>query len=235
MVSQGLAPESLLDSYEIERRAIADDVLANVKALNERLISYSQLPEAERDRLYRHTYVPEAERLKTMRHMAELDLDYRKSPICADYRHSVGADEQAAGGLHAGAEAVDAGPLEVDGRHLTAFDLFAGPHLTLLLLAGTEDHGRRHANTIQLADEVARVYGDLIRVSIVLPADADAAAFDDVPATIVRDLDGTMHERYGAQAGQTFLIRPDGYVGWCSDRPSLTALRDYLAKVLVCP
>jgi len=55
-----------------------------------------------------------------------------------------------------------------------------------------------------------------------------------VPATVVRDLEGRMHERYGAAAGRTFLIRPDGYVCWCSERPSLVAFRDYLAKVFVC-
>jgi hypothetical protein len=55
-----------------------------------------------------------------------------------------------------------------------------------------------------------------------------------VPATIVRDLEDAMHKRYGARAGRSYLVRPDGYIGWCSERPSLTAFRDYLARVLVC-
>jgi hypothetical protein len=192
------------------------------------------LPEGERDRLYRHAYIPEANRLKTLLHMEELDLDYRKSPICMEYRHSPEGGERPNAAPHAGAEAVDAGPLEVDGQKLTTFELLAGPHHTLFVFAGTEGRGRRQENVVALAGEVARVYGDLIRACIVLPADVDAAAFADVPATIVRDLEDVMHERYGAAAGRTFLIRPDGYVGWCSERPSLTALRDYLARVLTC-
>jgi len=235
LVSQGLAPESLLDSYESERRAVGEDVVASTKKMSEQALAYAGLDEAARDRLYRYAVIPDADRLRRLRHLAALDLDYRKSPVCMEYRHSPDDGAEADGALHAGAEAVDAGPLEVDGRQLTAFDLFAGPHVTLLLFAGTEEHGRRLAHAVELAGEVVRVYGDLIRVCMVLPADAEPAAFEGAPATIVRDLGGTMHERYGAHAGRTFFIRPDGYVGWCSERPSLAALRDYLAKVFVCP
>lgn len=233
LVSQGRAPQSLVDSYEKERRAVAADVLAMTKAAAKRILSYSSLPAEERPLRYAHAHLPEAERLRSLRKQEELDLDYRKSPICVEYRHSPNVDERPAGAPHAGAEAVDAGPLEADGRRLTAFDLFAGPLHTLLLFLGAG--GRQQANAVRLAGEVARVYDDLIRVCLVLPADADAAAFKDVPATIVRDLEGRMHERYGAAAGRSYLIRPDGYVGWCSERPSLTAFRDYLARVFVCP
>jgi len=44
-----------------------------------------------------------------------------------------------------------------------------------------------------------------------------------------------MQERYDAGAGSSFLVRPDGYIGWCGKHPSLVAFRDYLEKVLVCP
>jgi len=145
LVSQGKSPASLLDSYESERRAIASDVLAATKAVTERMLSYSKLPERERDRRYRHAYIPEASRLKTLLHTAELDLDYRKSPICMEYRHSLEGGEQTSGAPHAGAEAVDAGPLEVEGRRLTTFELLAGPHHTLLLFTGAQGRGRRQA------------------------------------------------------------------------------------------
>jgi hypothetical protein len=225
----------LLDSYDKERRAIAGDVLATTRSLTERMTSFGNFAEADRDRLYRDAHVPEADRLKAAQHTAELDLDYRKSPISVEHWHNAHAPGQPDGAPHAGAEAVDAGPLEVDGRHLTAFELFAGPQHTLLLFAGGEWSGRRQANALRLASEVVRVYGDLIRVCFVLLADTDKTEFAKTKATIVRDIEGRMHERYCAEPGRTYLVRPDGYVGWRSDRPSLIALRDYLAKVLVCP
>ena len=235
LVSQGRALESLLDSYEKERRAIGRDVLATTKSMAERVMSFGNFSETDRDRLYRHAHVPEADRLKAARHAAELDLDYRRSPISVENRHNAHAPGQPDGAPHAGAEAVDAGPLEADGRHLTAFELFAGPQHTLLLFTGGELSGRRQANALRLASEVVRVYGDLIRVCFVLLADTDITEFAKTEATIVRDIEGRMHERYCAEPGRSYLIRPDGYVGWRSDRPSLIALRDYLAKVFVRP
>jgi len=235
LVSQGVAPESLLGSYEKERRSVAADVLTMTQTATEQLFSYSKLPDEERARRYTDAHVPEAERAQTIRKREELHLDYRKSPICVEYRHSVEGEAQPNGALHAGAEALDAGPLEVDGQRLTAFNLFAGPHHTLLLFAAVDGRDRRHANVVHLADEVARVYGDLIQVCLVLPPDGDAAAFADVPATIVCDLEGRMHDRYAGTAGRVYFIRPDGYVGWRSERPSLMRFRDYLAKVFVCP
>lgn len=234
LVSQGQAPESLLDSYEKERHAIARDVLDTTKAMADRVLSYGQYPEDERDRLYRHAHVPEAKRLKAITHIAELDLDYRKSPICIEYRHSHETDDGMPKGPHAGAEALDAGPLQVDGQTLSLFDLISGPLHTLLLFADEDGHGRRHSNAVHLAVEVARVYGDLIQVYMVLPDGADGTAFEGVPARLVRDREGAMRARYDGHPGRSYLIRPDGYIGWCSDRPSLPALRDYLARVFVC-
>ena len=228
LVSLGRAPQSLLDSYERERRNVAKDVLAMTKGLTEHLTSYAQLSEATRDHLYRHVHLPEADRLGLARHIEELDLDYRRSPICSEL---AGTRARLEGGPHAGAEAVDAGPLQVEGRSLSLFELIAGPRHTLLLLVGREGSRQTNAGSANLAAEVVRVYGDLVQVCIVLPANADDRAFTRGSATIVRDLEAALHDRYGAHGGGLYLIRPDGYIGWRSDRPSLIALRDHLANL----
>jgi 2-polyprenyl-6-methoxyphenol hydroxylase-like FAD-dependent oxidoreductase len=234
LVSVGSAPESLLDSYDTERRAIGADVVAMTKSLAERAYSYSGLSAKERDRNYRHVYVPEAERLSGVRHMEELDLDYRKSPICVEHGLARDRGDGQVVAPHAGAQAIEVGPLEVNGEKLSLFGLIAGPYHTLLLFAASHGQGQA-ANVVHLADEVMRVYGDLIQVCVVIPADSDAPALAGTAAKIVRDLEGAMHDRYAAHAGHTYFIRPDGYVAWRSRQPTLTAFRDYLAKVLVCP
>jgi hypothetical protein len=232
LVCRGRAPEALLESYEKERRAVAEDVLALTKSLAEHAYSYAGMSVEERDRYYYHAHVPEAERVGKLRRMAELDLDYRKSPICVEHlrKHDGGED----GGPHAGAEAIDAGPLELNGTRHSLFELLAGPQHTLLLFAGADPSSRRQVDMAFLASEVKRVYGALIRVLIVAVPGADAAKFGDA-RTIVRDLEGNLRDRYRAEEGHVYLIRPDGYVGWRSDRPSLAAFRDYLARVFVCP
>ena len=49
--------------------------------------------------------------------------------------------------------------------------------------------------------------------------------------TIVDDPEQALQRRYGAAAGCAYLIRPDGYVGYCSTRVTLPRLRDYLDRV----
>lgn len=232
LVSQGRAPESLLDSYEKERRTVARDMLALSKERTKSFTGYAQLSEDARTRLYRHAHVSEAEQRRLARHIQELDLDYRRSPVCAEQIRRDAAPDT---GPHAGGEALDAGPLETDGRELSLFELISGPRHTLLLFVGTQRSPRTDANIAGLAAEVGRVYGDLVQVCVVLPPEVDESAFANSSATVVRDLESALHTRYGADATRLYLVRPDGYIGWRSDRLSLTSLRDYLAKVFTCP
>lgn len=232
LVVRGRAPESLLESYERERRAVAEDVIRSTKAMTDRWEIFPQLSEAERERLYFHAAVPEPERLRQAQHREELDLDYRRSPICSQHlgRHDAGASF--AGGPHAGARAPDAAPVWLGDRRLTLFELLRGPKHVLLLFAGSECSPRPQQG--ELAAAVAQRFGALIDVYQVLSEtgpDAEATHRDGR----LRDPEGVLHRRYGAQRECLYLIRPDGYVGYRSEPASLAALRDYLGKVLTSP
>ncbi len=157
LVSSGIAPETLLDSYEAERRAIAKDVLATTHALTEKAEAYLTLAPEERARLYRHIALPETDRLKMLHHSEELDLDYRQSPICSECIAEHEPSQVTSGGLRAGSEARDARPLVVGGASLTLFDLLRGTHHTLLVIPGTKVRaGGRPPALNALIDEVAR-------------------------------------------------------------------------------
>ena len=229
LVSLGHAPQSLLDSYEKERHSVAEDVLALGKKLTEYRTAYKRLPQRERDRLYRHLHVPDSERRKAARRVHALDLDYRRSPICSSHIGHSAIDRDA--GPHAGSEALDAGPLHVSDRAISLFELISGPRHTLLLFLGPGRADRIDDELVELGNEVSRVYGDLVQVCIVLPRDDDGREVTNSSITIVRDPEGALGERYAATEFRLYLIRPDGYVGWRADRPSLGALREYLAKV----
>ena len=231
LVSRRRAPLSLLDSYERERRAIGEDVVTLSKQLTGRALTLPNLDERTRNSLSRFAHLPEADRSKHLRRQAALDLDYRKSPICLEHVRS--GSQMSTRGPHAGAEAINVDRLQVAGRTLSLFELIAGPRHTLLLFAGRQDRRNRHAGIGDLAAEVDRVYRDLVQVYIVLPGEAEDAAFNNGPGTIVRDANAALHERYGAMSGGVYLIRPDGHVGWRSDGVSLTALRDYFGKVFL--
>ncbi len=164
--------EALLDSYEAERRPVAERVLG----LSEEL-------------LRRHVEGADDahERGQEAR---QLDIGYRGSPIVHDGRARPGR-------LHAGDRAPDAPVLDAAGRAVRLFDLFRGPHATLLVFGDTAP--------------VPAPNG--VRVHAVLPAGRTAAAGGVV------DSDGHVAAAYDVPEGSGVLVRPDGYVGALGDDP----------------
>ncbi|MEU3606098.1 FAD-dependent monooxygenase [Streptomyces sp. NPDC035033] len=102
------APAALLDSYEAERRPVAADVLGLST------------------RLHRATADGEAGQRGT--EVRQLGLGYRDSPLAVDTRPEAPGDA-----LRAGDRAPDG---RCGGERL--FDLFRGPHFTLLAVGGAE-------------------------------------------------------------------------------------------------
>ncbi len=90
-----------------------------------------------------------------------------------------------------GDRAPDAPLKNSDGRALRLFDLFRGPHATLLCFGATGESP---------ALPGTRSY------SVVEPG---ATA----PGHAVIDIEGHAHAAYGVVAGTRILIRPDGYIG----------------------
>ncbi|MBF6176690.1 FAD-dependent monooxygenase [Nocardia blacklockiae] len=110
----------------------------------------------------------------------QLDISYRRPG--------------AAGGLAAGDRAPDALLRRADGTAVRLFDLFRGPHATLLhfgTAATPNGAGVQHYSIV--GAEATPRDGELVAVG--------GHAFDD----------------YAARAGTRVLVRPDGYLGWRSD------------------
>ncbi|GAA0900788.1 FAD-dependent monooxygenase [Pseudonocardia zijingensis] len=160
--------DALLDSYEAERRPVA----AHVLGLSEELLR--RHVEGADDA---HERGPETQ---------QLDIGYRGSPIVRDERARPGR-------LHAGDRAPDGPVVDAAGRPLRLFDLFRGPHATLLVF------GDPAPGTVP-AD--ARV---------VLPAGRTATG------TAVVDAQGFVAAAYDVPDGTAVLVRPDGYVGAIGD------------------
>ncbi len=103
------APETLLDTYETERRPIA-----------ERILDTST-------RLHR------TRSLRRGRELHQLDIGYPDSPLTRELR--TGLPEDA---LRAGDRAPDAPCHTPDGKAVRLFDAYRGPHFTLLVLGETD-------------------------------------------------------------------------------------------------
>jgi 2-polyprenyl-6-methoxyphenol hydroxylase-like FAD-dependent oxidoreductase len=155
------APDALLDSYEPERMAAARAALD---------VSTALLEKHRRGDDDAHIRGPEVH---------GLTLNYRGGPLSRDERAEPGT-------LMAGDRAPDAPVTTTDGRRTRLFELFHGPHWTLLAF------GAAHASTVTAL--TAR-FGPVLHAHTVI------------------DTDGHVFTGYGATDGALMLIRPDGYVG----------------------
>jgi hypothetical protein len=170
------APETLLDSYELERRPIA----AGVLGLSTALLDAHKRGEMKRGREVR-----------------QLDLAYRDSPLTLER-------PARAGSLLAGDRAPDAPIRGAAGLPRRLFDLFRGPHWTLLGYHMNPDlvTPRRglHIHTLGHRQEL----------------------IDDA---------GHFAAAYGLSPGDWVLVRPDGYVGAIVSSDEIAALESYFENV----
>jgi len=170
------APDALLDSYEEERRPIA----ANVLGLS------TQLLDAARKGDYRRG-----------RDARQLDLGYTGSSLALQ-----GPVRSHA--LQPGDRAPDAPIHRASGTQARLFDLFRGPHWTLLGNAVDRDAIPAHP---QLRVHVFGERGDVV------------------------DTQDHVCDGYGLEPGSWVLVRPDGYVAGFTTTMGIDALLTYLRQV----
>lgn len=154
----GGADDLLLDTYEAERRPVAEDMLG----LSTRLLEAGKRGEMRRGREVR-----------------QLDIGYPESPLSMELpeRHA---------GLRAGDRAPDAPIQGAAGQSSRLFQLFKGPHWTLLVHAAGQ-----HVVAPRAGLHIHHIgqQGDVI------------------------DAGGHVGNAYGLAPDDCVLIRPDGYVG----------------------
>ena len=170
------APASLLDSYEEERRPVA----AHMLGLSTRLLDAMKRGEMRRGR-----------------EVHQLDIGYPESPLAMER-------PEREGGLLAGDRAPDAPVMGASGRPTSLFQLFRGPHWTLL---GYEADSPAVAPRRGLRIHVFGAGGDVL------------------------DHADHMRKAYGLTPGCWVLVRPDGYVGAMVSAGNVAALDQYLHSV----
>jgi 2-polyprenyl-6-methoxyphenol hydroxylase-like FAD-dependent oxidoreductase len=170
------APNALLNSYEGERRPVAAAMLG----LATKLLDALKRGEMRRGR-----------------EVHQLDIGYPESPLALER-------PERSGGLLAGDRAPDAPVRGAAGQPTRLFNLFQGPHWTLLgyeVVRGlVPPRARLHVHTVGPR-------GDVI------------------------DVGGHFRDAYALRPGDWVLVRPDGYVGAMVASREIAALETYLRTV----
>jgi 2-polyprenyl-6-methoxyphenol hydroxylase-like FAD-dependent oxidoreductase len=196
LVVGGVAPPSLLDTYQDERHPIAAGVLEFTHNLVRVFTVSSTRKRWLRDRLLPIAMsIPTVERRFTTR-MSQVSHNYRGGPLASASRRvrrpSIAAGDRLPGvcGLVRG------------GKPLTTLELLGTTAHTLLVLSG---RGSDQDAVHKAIAPIARFNGNVQIVHIVA-----AAAGQD--SRTITDPHLQAHRRYGALRGALLLVRPDGYL-----------------------
>ncbi|WP_051715362.1 FAD-dependent monooxygenase [Nocardia rhamnosiphila] len=191
-VATGHAPEALLDSYEAERRPIAEQVIEGTHELHSVLMNHG---------------IPVAERLAIARAPGFTERAVgRISGMAFGYRHAVEVGSPAQGVLDGPAAGDRAPDTEITPRLRLYERLRHGGH-TLLV---THRAPCRVAHTSALLARVHQQFGDRVEPLVVTPPGHHGTA----PVGAVTADSRRIHDLYGVTEGDAVcVIRPDGYLG----------------------
>jgi hypothetical protein len=189
LVLGGAAAPGLLDTYDEERLPIASWLLDITSARLDAVLAAIEKPGGGVDA------VASAE-------LSQLTLGYRWSRLSRD---AAGRAGDRSGGLRPGDRAPDAPCHDRrTGAQVRLFDLFRGPHFTLLGLGGRG------------AAAVSGLESDILKPYLI----GSGGFIDD---------GGHVARAYGEDA--LVLVRPDGYVGLIADADDATAVGAYLRSL----
>ncbi len=202
---QGRAADGLLDSYDAERRPIGEEVVR---------------------RTVRHARqgigAGETDAATAIAREAQLLLGYPGSPL-------VGGDVPDGGGPAPGDRAPDATGLRQDAvaSPLRLHELLRHPGHTVLLWAPTV---QALASQRELAERAADRFGDALRAYVLVAEPAGTPA----DGRVLRDDAGRAAQAYGfGGAAAAVVVRPDGYVGFRAQDPTIEALTAHLGRILL--
>jgi hypothetical protein len=208
----------LLDSYDVERRAIAkivcasgDDAEANAAQGDPAAIDAAAKNLATAEGQYKAAFGE-----------SELGLGYETSPILGSTGPEPISQSMTALGYRLG----DAGPLTGPGGAIRLHELIAHTGHTLLATTG-EGESAKSEEVVQTARDVADRFGAHVK-AFVVAGKANAGGSVDV----LIDATGAAHARLGGDEPSLCVVRPDGHLGLRVTSRALPAVEAYFARIL---
>jgi len=243
LVHQGAAKDVLLDSYEAERRPVAEATLRSTDTSTRGFASAITLKNpiaiGLRNQLMGFVTNLGFVRERAGRSISQIEVAYPKSPVVAQDQapiwnvRMIGQDERPglADWIHFGAgPAPGARVPDILIGEQTMFDVLRGTHHTLLAFDGaaaTEEGYDRLGRVVKMA---RTRLGDRVRAFVVVPAATRPEALS-ADVAVLHDVEGELHRRFGARSECVYLVRPDGYVAYRCQPADEFRLAGYLDRI----
>ena len=215
LVYHGAAKPALLDSYEAERRPVAEMVIQSGDVTEHAQTLTDPAERDSRDHAMRAAFAESKARHHEVVAEAELNVDYSRSPIVAgDANVLLGPGQRLP-------DSIQVRPPGAVSRGLHELTHRAGH--TLVLLGGATAGG------LEIADLLAAIQ-DFATGSRLFEAAIAFVTREERPDQIGQ-LDQAVADLLGVEGITLLVVRPDGYIGLRADRDHLSALEHY--RVLV--
>jgi 2-polyprenyl-6-methoxyphenol hydroxylase-like FAD-dependent oxidoreductase len=200
------APDTLLETYQAERLPIAWAVLATTTArhkmwLHQEVASGDgkALIQSISDLLTSKDAIADA---------TQLSITYRGGPLACDLDETTG--------IRAGDRAPDAPCIRAaSSEKVRLFDLFRGPHWTLLTFGDCP------------VPQLPTIFTACLSTYTIIRPGASTGASRHV----VVDVDGYIHHFYGISGDALILVRPDGYIGLTGGKVDQEPILNYLNTI----
>ena len=243
LVLQEGVSDAMLDSYHAERHRVGHEMLLLNDYLHQSLVGDMPdlpLPDALRRQLAIILAGQEVIQRRMGSAIAELNINYRHSPIVLQHRGPVPSrdhEHQIRHGWHdfgaaphAGNDAVGAQLSRYpSGESVRFFQLLRGTKHHLVLFAGPDPTEETYERLQAVAHATTRTYERTVEAHLVTPHQASLQLQTKIDTLV--DLRGDLHHRYGANIECLYLVRPDGYIGFRSQPIDDEVLQSYLASV----
>ncbi len=237
LVVRGESPESLLDSYSVERRSVVAGVVKGSDLLTRVVTMRSPIGKVLRDLLAGLLGEFDFVARKLSKNVSELGVEYHASPIVHEDRGGIlaaglGDRLDFRGGLHPGERVPDVflePPEDVEGP-TRLFQILQGTKHVLLVFEG--EHADAEHAKIEHVLALSKTLEGRITTYFVVRGDVGSPSIAWEGPTL-RDHEGLLHHRFGARGACLYLIRPDGYLGYRSLPPDAERLSAYLARIFV--
>lgn len=220
LVHRGAGNPALLNSYQMERHAVAEAMINNVRRATKMLTLRGALGQQMRNRIASVLMQLSGVRDRLGSHVGMLHLRYHEEQDIHQGWSSVVRQGHPRAGERAG--------------RFAAFPVLTkaiqGPQHTLLLFEGL--HAQFSAARAQSFIERAQAHA-LHAVRIVRVRKCKETLVDNDDCFILADPLGEMHRAYGATKSAVLWIRPDTYVGFRGSSDELDSLDRYLRAMFV--
>jgi 2-polyprenyl-6-methoxyphenol hydroxylase-like FAD-dependent oxidoreductase len=238
------SPETILDSYELERRPVAEEVLKRTDFATRAITLRHSVTEAARNSLAAFLTEFDFVRRRIARTLAELDLQYRHSPIVAEddpqllsaiFPSGLEGGWQAYArfnaSLHAGDRAPDVEfPLPAEKRTARMHELLDPLRHTLFLFESKMMSDLAADAATAIAQLLCECYSKVIAGCLITEQQRPQITME-CPGRAVSDVDGSLHHAFGAASPCLYLIRPDGRIAYRSMPPEPEKFERFLRRI----